>query len=32
VADRYNHFEIIEALASPYAPLGRAGLEQMKLA
>ncbi len=32
VADGYNHFEIIETLASPYGLLGRAVLEQMKLA
>ena len=31
VAQGYNHFEIIETLASPYGPLGRAVLEQMKL-
>ncbi|HEV8674276.1 MAG TPA: alpha/beta hydrolase [Methylomirabilota bacterium] len=32
VAEGYNHFEIIETLASPYGLLGRAVLEQMKLA
>jgi arylformamidase len=32
VANGYNHFEIIETLASPYGLLGRAVLEQMKLA
>ncbi|HKW36830.1 MAG TPA: alpha/beta hydrolase [Burkholderiales bacterium] len=32
VAQGYNHFEIIETLASPYGLLGRAALEQMKLA
>jgi arylformamidase len=32
VADGYNHFEIIETLANPYGLLGRAALEQMKLA
>jgi arylformamidase len=32
VAQGYNHFEIIETLASPYGLLGRAVLEQMKLA
>ena len=32
VAPGYNHFEIIETLASPYGLLGRAVLEQMKLA
>lgn len=31
VAEGYNHFEIIETLASPYGLLGRAVLEQMKL-
>lgn len=28
----YNHFEIIETLATPYGLLGRAALEQMMLA
>jgi arylformamidase len=32
VAAGYNHFEIIETLASPYGLLGRAALEQMKRA
>jgi arylformamidase len=32
VAQGYNHFEIIETLANPYGLLGRAVLEQMKLA
>jgi arylformamidase len=32
VAQGYNHFEILETLASPYGLLGRAALEQMKLA
>jgi arylformamidase len=32
LADGYNHFEIIETLANPYGLLGRAALEQMKLA
>ena len=32
VAQGYNHFEIFETLASPYGLLGRAALEQMKLA
>jgi arylformamidase len=32
VADGYNHFEIIETLANPLGLLGRAALEQMKLA
>ena len=32
VAQGYNHFEIIETLASPYGLLGRAALEQMMLA
>jgi arylformamidase len=31
VADGYNHFEIVEAIASPYGLLGRAVLEQMGL-
>jgi arylformamidase len=31
VAEEYNHFEVIETLASPYGLLGRAVLEQMKL-
>jgi arylformamidase len=31
VAPGYNHFEILETLASPYGLLGRAALEQMKL-
>ena len=31
VAQGYNHFEILETLASPYGLLGRAALEQMKL-
>ena len=31
VANGYNHFEIIETLASPYGVVGRAALEQMKL-
>jgi len=32
VAEGYNHFEIPETLANPYGVLGRAVLEQMKLA
>jgi arylformamidase len=32
VADGYNHFEIIETLASPYGLLGRAVLKQMNFA
>lgn len=32
VCEGYNHFEIIETLANPYGLLGRAVLEQMKLA
>ena len=32
VGEGYNHFEIIETLASPYGLLGRAVLKQMKLA
>ena len=31
VAQGYNHFEILETLASPYGLLGRAALGQMKL-
>jgi arylformamidase len=31
VADGYNHFEIVEAITSPYGLLGRAALEQMGL-
>lgn len=31
VAEGYNHFEVIETLANPYGPLGRAALEQMGL-
>ena len=32
VGEGYNHFEIAETLANPYGILGRAVLEQMKLA
>jgi arylformamidase len=32
LADGYNHFEIIETIANPHGLLGRAALEQMKLA
>jgi arylformamidase len=32
VGANYNHFEIIETLGNPYGLLGRAVLEQMKLA
>lgn len=32
VAPQYNHFEIIETLANPLSPLGRAALQQMGLA
>jgi arylformamidase len=32
VAEGYNHFEVVETLASPYGLLGRAVLEQMGLA
>jgi len=32
VGEGYNHFEIIETQASPYGLIGRASLEQMKLA
>jgi arylformamidase len=28
----YNHFEMLETLATPYGVMGRAVLEQMKLA
>jgi arylformamidase len=31
VAEEFNHFEILETLANPYALLGRAVLEQMQL-
>ena len=31
-AEPYNHFELFETLANPYGVLGRAALEQMKLA
>jgi arylformamidase len=31
IGDGYNHFEMIETLASPYGVLGRAALEQMRL-
>lgn len=31
VGEGYNHFEIIETLANPYNPLGRAALAQMAL-
>ena len=31
VAEGYNHFQIIETLASPHSVLGRAVLEQMSL-
>ena len=32
VGEGYNHFEMPETLANPYGLLGRAALEQMKLA
>ena len=32
VGEGYNHFEMPETFASPYGLLGRAVLEQMKLA
>jgi len=32
VGESYNHFEMLETLASPYGLLGRAVLEQMQLA
>ena len=32
VGESYNHFEMLETLATPYGLLGRAVLEQMKLA
>ena len=28
----YNHYEMAESFANPYGPVGRAALEQMKLA
>jgi arylformamidase len=31
VGESYNHFEMLETLATPYGLLGRAVLEQMKL-
>jgi arylformamidase len=31
VGESYNHFEVLETLASPYGLLGRAILQQMKL-
>lgn len=31
IGEGYNHFEMIETLASPYGLLGRAALQQMKL-
>ena len=31
VCQGYNHFEVVETLASPYAHAGRAALEQMRL-
>jgi arylformamidase len=30
--DGYNHYEMAESFANPYGPVGRATLEQMKLA
>ena len=32
VMEGYNHFEVMEQLGNPYSPLGRAVLEQMRLA
>ena len=32
VGEGYNHFEMLETLANPYGLLGRAVLEQMRLA
>ncbi len=32
VGEHYNHFEILETMASPYGLIGRAALEQMNLA
>ena len=32
VMQGYNHFEIIETMANPHMPLGRAALAQMALA
>jgi arylformamidase len=31
VAEGYNHFELIETIANPYGPVGRARLKQMRL-
>ena len=31
VGEDYNHFEVVETLATPYGLLGRAALELMKL-
>jgi arylformamidase len=31
VAEGYNHFELIETIANPYGPAGRARLKQMEL-
>jgi arylformamidase len=31
IGEGYNHFEMIETLASPYGLLGRAALQQMNL-
>jgi arylformamidase len=31
VGEGYNHFELLETLASPYGLAGRAALEQMQL-
>jgi len=31
VGEGYNHFELLETLASPYGFAGRAALEQMQL-
>jgi len=32
IGDGYNHFEIVETFANPYGLLGRASLQQMRLA
>ena len=32
VGEAYNHFELLETLANPYGLMGRAMLQQMKLA
>ena len=32
IGDGYNHFELMETLANPFGPFGRAALDRMKLA